>query len=1139
MVEKIKIFNLTNGLHIPKQVRKKVLIENKDIGKNGKIKFEDIFSARQISYSLMNELSVNISSSELFLMGLLESIILTLSKWYITQHPAYIRELINHSYNNYSSLYVDEILKKYTINFPPNIVFEKQKTAVGFLLDTTNKENAFLEMLQLYFSSQNPAYKDEKIFFDTSSISSETKWNLILPQIADFSFKGEKLNNTSFTLGDIMRKAYTENSHDLIAQIEFFFKEFGTLLEDYKQIYNFALGAYNEEHRPYFEGSGESKLPNFKDDIFLTGEEKYSDDAEWMPDVVMIAKNTLVWLDQLSKKYGKEIKTLDCIPDEELDIIKDSGFNAIWLIGIWERSIASKQIKQWAGNSEAESSAYSLKSYNISESLGGENAYNNLKSRTQIRKIRLASDMVPNHTSIDSPQLFNNPDWYMQVDYCPFPNYSFTGENLSGNSDFGIYLEDHYFDKTDAAVVFKYVNFKTNQTKYIYHGNDGTHMPWNDTAQLDYLKNEVREAIIHQIIEVAHRFPIIRFDAAMTLTKKHFHRLWYPEQGSEGDIPTRSSHGMTKDMFDIFFPTEFWREVVDRVAIEAPNTLLLAEAFWLLEGYFVRTLGMHRVYNSAFMNMLRDEENEKYREAIKLTLNFDRDILQRYVNFMSNPDEETAITQFGTDDKYFGTCLLMSTLPGLPMFAHGQIEGLKEKYGMEYSKAYWSEKENSWLIDKHKKEIFPILKKRNIFAQVENFRLYDFINEDKNNINQNVFAYSNSKGKDYALVFFNNVYENTNGYIKRSVTYKEKSIHHELITEHIGKALKLQNSPAYYIIYKDLCTGMEYIRRSSDIFKNGFDIYLGAYKYACFVDFKEIKDNEWAHYGKLCEKLNGAGTSSIEKELSQIRLGPLHKEIKKIFNKSTIEKLWKAFEDKEFAEEIAFDEIDKKLTEMLHMAAKYYANYNSDQAANVADSIFLDIEFLFNSGIMDMINTCIISKKSAFIVLLAWLFIRHLGELKYGLEDPVLASSLIDEWDLDSYIKDILVSDCPVSKCDMIKILQHIIRAEQWTDPIWTGDESMRQAILKFLLLDSTSRAIKVNKFEDVLWFNKECSEVLNEMTRLTQILITLTSNETLDIKKKKINIINKVSRRIFDACEISEYKLENLVKIAIYRKEK
>ena len=111
-------------------------------------------------------------------------------------------------------------------------------------------------------------------------------------------------------------------------------------------------------------------------------------------------------------------------------------------------------------------------------------------------------------------------------------------------------------------------------------------------------------------------------------------------------------------------PAEFWREVVDRVAAEVPGTLLLAEAFWLLEGYFVRTLGMHRVYNSAFMHMLRDEDGAGYRKVIKETIEFDPEILKRYVNFMSNPDEKTALEQFGKGDKYFGVATVLATLPG-------------------------------------------------------------------------------------------------------------------------------------------------------------------------------------------------------------------------------------------------------------------------------------------------------------------------------------------------------------------------------------------------------------------------------------------------------------------------------------------
>ena len=198
----------------------------------------------------------------------------------------------------------------------------------------------------------------------------------------------------------------------------------------------------------------------------------------------------------------------------------------------------------------------------------------------------------------------------------------------------------------------------------------------------------------------------------MTLAKKHIQRLWYPEPGEGGAIPSRAEYAMTKREFDRAMPNEFWREVVDRVAAEAPDTLLLAEAFWLMEGYFVRTLGMHRVYNSAFMNMMRDEKNAEYRTVIKNTLEFDPQILKRYVNFMNNPDERTAVDQFGKGDKYFGVATVMATMPGLPMFGHGQVEGFAERYGMEYRRAYLDETPDDELVARHEREIFPLLHQR-------------------------------------------------------------------------------------------------------------------------------------------------------------------------------------------------------------------------------------------------------------------------------------------------------------------------------------------------------------------------------------------------------------------------------------------
>ena len=179
--------------------------------------------------------------------------------------------------------------------------------------------------------------------------------------------------------------------------------------------------------------------------------------------------------------------------------------------------------------------------------------------------------MVPNHMGIDSRWVIEHPDRFLSLPDSPFPAYSFNGPDLSSDERVGIVLEDHYYDSTDAAVVFKRFDRLTGDDRYVYHGNDGTSFPWNDTAQLDYSKAEVREAVIRTILDVARQFPVIRFDAAMVLARKHVQRLWFPEPGHGGAIPSRAGHGMTRAEFDRAMPREFWREVVDRVAAEVPG----------------------------------------------------------------------------------------------------------------------------------------------------------------------------------------------------------------------------------------------------------------------------------------------------------------------------------------------------------------------------------------------------------------------------------------------------------------------------------------------------------------------------------------------------------------------------------------
>ena len=500
--------------------------------------------------------------------------------------------------------------------------------------------------------------------------------------------------------------------------------------------------------------------------------------------------------------------------------------------------------------------------------------------------------MVPNHMAIDSRWVMDHPDWFISLPYSPFPAYRFSGPDLSEHPDVGLFIDDHYYDRSDAAVVFKRVDRHNGAEQYIYHGNDGTSFPWNDTAQLNYLKAEVREAVIQTILEVARRFHVIRFDAAMTLTRRHFHRLWFPQPGSGGDIPSRAEHALTEDEFDRAMPNEFWREVVDRVAAEAPDTLLLAEAFWLMESYFVRTLGMHRVYNSAFMHLLRDEDNAKYRALMKNTLEFDPEILKRFVNFLNNPDERTAIDQFGNGDKYFGVCTLMVTLPGLPMFGHGQVEGFTEKYGMEYRRAYHDETPDGNLVRRHERQIFPLLHKRSLFANVENFLLYDFFTQ-QGFVDEHVYAYSNRAGNETALILYNNRYESTRGWVRTSVGFLDKQDgNKQIVQKSLGDGLVIQEDARMFTIFKDLVSGQEYLRKNSEIRSNGLYFDLNGYQAQVLLNFRQVTD-ENGDWSRLYGFLGGRGTASMDDAFFDLRMQPVLQPLRQVFNKGFFEHILK------------------------------------------------------------------------------------------------------------------------------------------------------------------------------------------------------------------------------------------------------
>ncbi|MFW5642754.1 MAG: alpha-amylase family glycosyl hydrolase, partial [Alkalispirochaeta sp.] len=1160
--------NRTRGpkreFHVSRSARDTYSFAKETFSLAGHVLFADVKSAREFAMRINTVRRAilhperSVRAGDVYAMGLIDEIFHYLIGEYLTQYGReQLAELEKQLVDTIGADALERMLRTFAERFPTVDTYRGQTTPDETLSRTidgiSGRHIALEEILVMWVGNRNPAYAPLIELFDEELLAIDTSYREAMKTVQDFFATSPGFGPDDQTLIEMLRAPAIAHPDDLHAQLEYIRTRWASILGSFLDRILRSLDVISEETKGRFFGPGETRVLEYSSAVSDEDYARFSPDREWMPRAVIIAKSTLVWLDQLSKQYQREIRTLDAIPDGELDELARQGFTGLWLIGLWQRSSASRRIKNLCGNPEAEASAYSLYDYEIADEIGGWAALDTLRRRLWARGIRVASDMVPNHTGIDSRWIHEHPEWYISLPHPPFPGYTFNGENLSTNPSVGIYLEDHYYDRSDAAVVFKHVDFNTGTARYIYHGNDGTSMPWNDTAQLDYLNPQVREAVIQLILRVARNFPIIRFDAAMTLAKKHIQRLWYPAPGQGGDIPSRSEYGLPQSDFDAAIPEEFWREVVDRVAEEVPDTLLLAEAFWMMESYFVRNLGMHRVYNSAFMNMLKNEENEKYRQTVKNTLLYDPEVLKRFVNFMNNPDEETAVAQFGTGDKYFGVATLMVTMPGLPMFGHGQIEGFAEKYGMEYRRAYWDETPDQELIARHRRELFPLMHRRYLFADAANFRMFDVYNSD-GHVLTNVYAYSNKHGDERAFVLYNNSYESAAGWVHTSAPYVVNAeTDRQERREQLAATFDLTPSWHHYVIFQEQRSGLWFIRSSGEIAERGLFVSLNGYESQVFLNIHEVQDNEYSHYARLADHLGGSGTPDLNRSLKHLLLQPLHDAFGVVANSGTLRTLFDSLIDDRIP--VDWERLAEQYRGFLGIASQF-----CDQTTRIEDAT----ELFKHTGqalgrlsqlaghapteVSVLIGTHMNVERDNASVFLALTLLLPLDVFVHGEEEltpRAVGFQALDqaaEWMLVEMLRPILAQIQPSGSLpNHWEQLVHVTLAHHnWWHYV-AGESPDRAAMLAMEILTADSNVedfLQIHVHNGVTWFNREAfSRFIDWLIVLGawhEITASVAAGKKISWKKlaDETRNMSEIYRRWKEAEERSGYRVDRFMEL-------
>jgi hypothetical protein len=345
--------------------------------------------------------------------------------------------------------------------------------------------------------------------------------------------------------------------------------------------------------------------------------------------------NSWVWLHSLGEKSGTSFD-LGSVPSAEWDAIADYGFDAVWLMGVWERSPAGIAIANQNKNllddfrralpdfrpEDNVGSPYCVRRYVVDEHLGGSAGLAIARKELAKRNMRLLLDFVPNHVAPDHPWAVEHPEYFIRGD-----------------------AEDVRNDPT---------SYTTIDGRIFACGRDPYFPAWPDVLQLNAFQPGLRKAVIETISTIADQCDGIRCDMAMLMLNPIFERTWGHRAGQRP-------------------ATEYWADVIPAIKKDHADFLFIAEAYWDLEWEL-----QQRGFDFCYDKRLYDRLEHDNADSVRLHLCADLGYQEKLLRFIENHDEPRAAATF-SPAKERAAAVTTATLPGARLFHEGQFEGRKTR----------------------------------------------------------------------------------------------------------------------------------------------------------------------------------------------------------------------------------------------------------------------------------------------------------------------------------------------------------------------------------------------------------------------------------------------------------------------------
>jgi hypothetical protein len=347
---------------------------------------------------------------------------------------------------------------------------------------------------------------------------------------------------------------------------------------------------------------------------------------------VIYEVNTWVWLGELSRRHGRRM-TLRDVPDEAWDELTVPGVDAVWLMGVWERSEAGRRIAmadEGVRRSLSDAlpdlrpedvigSPYCVRRYVADERLGGPEALAAARAELARRDVRLLLDYVPNHTAPDHPWLREQPDAFVRG----------TADHAARAPNAFIESHGHHFAR----------------------GGDPYWPPWPDVVQLDAFSPTMRQLTADTLCAIGDQCDGVRCDMAMLVVNDVFGGTWGELVGSS---PAE----------------EFWPDVLGLVRDRHPEMLFAAEVYGELD-WALQQQGFDLCYDKTLYDRLLDGSAPSVRAHLGAHPAFQR----RLVRFLENHDEPRAASTLQPPERECAAAVALATMPGATLWHEGQFDG--------------------------------------------------------------------------------------------------------------------------------------------------------------------------------------------------------------------------------------------------------------------------------------------------------------------------------------------------------------------------------------------------------------------------------------------------------------------------------